>query len=223
VKALLAAVLALLVLAAPARAEDRLDRAAEGLQGSPLYVHPELAHLFSERDRELIVQHLRDAHVPYDVKVVALPSVEADESGGDADRVLWAIDDRLFKAPRLLIAVNQRGSFALVKARLERDIDVPFEIEYGPEEGRRLIVPRLRAVFQIAAAARSTAYAYQRERPTDPLDPLPEDRPDAPLSDDDDERSPAWLMLLSAGIAGLLVGWFGWVLSVFARWVRRRA
>jgi hypothetical protein len=224
VRALLTAVLAVLVLAAPARAEDRLDRAAEGLKSSPLYVHPELSYRISERDRELIVQHLREANVPYDVKIVALPSVESDESGGDSERMLWAIDDRLYETPRLLIAVDQRGTFALVKARLKRDLEVPFEIEYGREESKRLVVPRLRAVFQLAAAAPSRDYVYQRDRPTEPLDPLPEDRPDEPDSgdDDDDERSPTWLMLLSTGIAGLLVGWFGWLVSLFVRWARGR-
>ncbi len=41
-RGLWAALLAALVLAAPASAaaENRLDRAAEGLSGSPLYVHP---------------------------------------------------------------------------------------------------------------------------------------------------------------------------------------
>ena len=39
------------------------------------------------------------------------------------------------------------------KLRLDRDFEVPFEIEYGPrgEETPKTIVPRLRAVFQIAA------------------------------------------------------------------------
>ena len=87
------------------------------------------------------------------MKVVALPSLESDESGGEMDRALWAIDDRLFKGARLLIGVDQRGNFTLLQLRLERDVDVPFEIEYGPsgEETPKTIVPRLRAVFQIAA------------------------------------------------------------------------
>ena len=145
--------LAVLLLAAPAAAEDRLDRAAKGLEAAPLYVHPELQFLLPERDQQLIVQHLREANVPFDVKVVALPSLESDESGGEMDRALWAIDDRLFKGARLLIGVDQRGNFTLLQLRMERDVDVPFEIEYGPsgEETPKTIVPRLRAVFQIAA------------------------------------------------------------------------
>ncbi|MBE2318627.1 hypothetical protein DVA67_021795 [Solirubrobacter sp. CPCC 204708] len=210
--------LAMLVLAAPARAEDRLDRAAEGLNASPLYVHPEVGFLLSERDRELIVSHLRAANVPFDVKVVAMPLLEADESGGEPDRLLWAIDDRLFKAPRLLIAVDQRGNFTLVKARLERDIDVPFEIEYGPsgEASLTTIVPRLRAVFQLAARA-DDGFSYQRDRPTEPLDPLPEDRPDDYYESDDD--APAWATLVGAGFGGLFAGLVGWCLFVFLRWL----
>ena len=60
----LVTLLAVLALAAPAAAEDRLDRAAKGLGASPLHVHPELQFLIPERDRQLIVQHLREANVP---------------------------------------------------------------------------------------------------------------------------------------------------------------
>ena len=77
-RVVLIALLAALLLAAPAAAENRLDRAAEGLNASPLYVHPELQFLLSERDRQLILQHLREANVPYDVKVVAMPSLQSD-------------------------------------------------------------------------------------------------------------------------------------------------
>ena len=205
--------LAALALAAPAAAEDRLDRAAEGLNASPLYVHPELQFLIPERDQALIISHLRAANVPFDVKVVAIPSLQSDESGGQMDRMLWAIDDRLFEGARLLIGVDQRGHFELLRLRLDRDIDVPFEIEYGPsgDDAPKTIVPRLRAVFQIAAAARDRGYSYQRERPTDPLDPLPENQPaydDDDESDDDD--APAWVVLLGAGLGGLAAGGALW-------------
>jgi hypothetical protein len=222
-RVLLCTLLAALLLAAPAAAEDRLDRAAEGLGGSPLYVHPELQFLLPERDRQLIVQHLREANVPYDVKVVAMPSLESDESGGEMDRMLWAIDDRLFKGPRLLIGVDQRGNFTLLQLRLERDIDVPFEIEYGPsgEETPKTIVPRLRAVFQIAAGSEERGYSYQRDRPTDPLDPLPEDRPARDSDEHPDESAPTWLVLLGAGIGGLLTGFVHWGFSLAYRAMRR--
>ena len=222
----LATLLVLLALAAPAAAQDRLQRAAEGLQGSPVYVHPELTYLLPEEAQKLIVGHLRAANVPYDVKVVALPSLEADESGGDTDRALWAVDDELYKTGRLLIGVDQRGNFTLLQARLERDLDVPFEIEYGPEgdETTRTIVTRLRAVFQLAASAPERSFGYQPDRPTDPLDPLPEDRPDEPSAsddDDDDDRSPTWLILAGTGIAGSIAGALGWILSLAFRWGRR--
>jgi len=223
-RVVLVTLLAVLLLAAPAAAEDRLDRAAEGLNASPLYVHPELQFLLSERDRQLIVQHLREANVPYDVKVVAMPSLQSDESGGEMDRMLWAIDDRLFKGARLLIGVDQRGNFTLLQLRLERDVDVPFEIEYGPsgEETPKTIVPRLRAVFQIAADSEARGYSYQRDRPTEPLDPLPEDRPDRDSDEDsDDESAPAWVVLLGAGIGGLFAGSILWGFSLAYRAMRR--
>jgi hypothetical protein len=219
------ALFALLVLAAPARAEDRIDRAAAGVLASPVYVHPELVYLIPEADRTLIATQLRDANVPYDVKVVALPSVEADESGGEADRMLWAIDDRLPKMPRLLIGVDQRGNFELLLARLDRDLDVPFEIEYGPsgEESSTTIVPRLRAVFQLAAEAETRGYTYQRDRPTDPLEPLAEDRRDSDDEDEDDadDGAAAWLVLVGAGIGGLFTGLIVWGFSRSYRAVRR--
>lgn len=215
--------LAVLALAAPAAAEDRLDRAAQGLGASPLHVHPELQFLIPERDQQLIVQHLRAANVPFDVKIVALPSLESDESGGEMDRALWAVDDRLFKGARLLIGIDQRGNFTLLQLRMERDVDVPFEIEYGPsgEETPKTIVPRLRAVFQIAADAEARGYSYQRDRPTGPLDPLPENRPDREPDEDSDDGAPKWLVLLGAGIAGLFTGFVLWGFSLAYRATRR--
>ncbi|RKQ91887.1 hypothetical protein C8N24_1721 [Solirubrobacter pauli] len=220
-KALVPVLLALLVLAAPARAEDRLDRAAAGLRTAPLYVHPELEFLLPEADRTLIVSHLREAYLPFDVKVVALPSVESDESGGEADRMLWALNDRLPKAKRLLINVDQRGNFELLKIDLDRDFDVPFELEYAREEGARNIVPRLRGVFQIVARTGEDGYSYQRERPTDPLEPLPEDRPDDFLDDSDDRTTPDWVVLLSCAVAGLFTGAICWAGSFLFRTYRR--
>jgi hypothetical protein len=210
------------LFAAPAAAEDRLDRAAKGLGASPLYVHPELQFLIPERDQQLIVQHLREANVPFDVKIAALPSLESDESGGELDRALWAIDDRLFKGARLLIGVDQRGNFTLLQLRMERDVDVPFEIEYGPsgEETPKTIVPRLRAVFQIAADSEARGYSYQRDRPTQPLDPLPEDRPARDSDEDSDESAPRWIVLLGAGIAGLFTGFVLWGFSLAYRAMR---
>jgi hypothetical protein len=141
------------------------------------------------------------------------------------DRLLWAIDDRLFKGPRLLVGVDQRGNFALVQARLKRDLDVPFEIEYGPsgDESKTTIVPRLRAVFQLAASAEARDYVYQRDRPTDPLDPLPEDRPPYEDDDDDDDGAPSWLVLVGAGLGGVLTGALGWLITLAFRWGKRAA
>ena len=220
-RAALITVLAALLLAAPARAEDRLDRAATGLKSSPLYVHPELDFMLPEADRALILTHLREAYLPFDVKIVALPSVEADESGGEADRMLWALNDRLPKTKRLLIGVDQRGNFELLRVDLNRDFDVPFEIEYGREDGEKTIVPRLRGVFQIAARADEDGYSYQRERPTDPLDPLPEDRPDDYYSRGDDRDTPDWVLLLACAIVGLVTGALCWAGSFIFRDFRR--
>jgi hypothetical protein len=223
VRAALITLLAALVLAAPAQAEDRLDRAATGLKASPLYVHPELGFLFPAADRELILTALRDMYLPFDVRVVALPSTEADESGGESDRMLWALNDRLPKTKRLLIGVDQRGTFELLKVDLTRDIDVPFELEYGSsgEDGPKTIVARLRGVFQIAATAKEDGYSYQRDRPTEPLDPLPEDRPDDDLDDIGDDGAPDWVVLLACAIAGLFTGVVCWAGSFLFRDYRR--
>ncbi|MDA0182838.1 hypothetical protein OJ997_21175 [Solirubrobacter phytolaccae] len=222
-RAALITLLAMLLLAAPARAEDRLDRAATGLKAAPLYVHPELDFLIPERDRTLILTALRDAYLPFDVKVVVMPSVEADESGGEADRMLWALNDRLPKVKRLLIGVDQRGNFELLKVNLSRNVDVPFELEYGAtgEDGPTTIVPRLRGVFQIAATAEDDGYSYQRDRPTEPLDPLPENRPDDYLDDIGDDGTPDWLIVLACAIAGLFTGAVCWAGSFLFRDFRR--
>lgn len=215
------ALLALLVLAAPARAEDRLDRAAAALKGSPLYVHPELEFLLTDADRALILTAVRESYLPFDVQVTVLPSVEADESGGEADRMLWALNDRLPKTKRLLINVDQRGNFELLRIDLTRDIDVPFELEYGDEDGVKTIVPRLRGVLQVAASADEEGYSYQRDRPTEPLDPLPENRPDEVLDDRDEDSAPAWVVLLACAAAGLFAGVICWSGSFLFRSYRR--
>ena len=106
---------------------------------------------------------------------------------------------------------------------MDRDVDVPFEIEYGPsgEETPKTIVPRLRAVFQIAADAEARGYSYQRDRPTEPLDPLPEDRPDREADDYSDDGAPKWVVLLGAGIGGLFTGSVLWGFSLAYRAMRR--
>jgi hypothetical protein len=204
---------ALLLLAAPARAADRLDRAARG--ANPLYVHPELGYLLSDADRAQILSDLRAAQLPFDVRIIVMPALQADESGGDAERMLWAIDDRLPKARRLLISVDEYGNFELVPARLDRQIDLPFEVQYDREKGA--IVPRLRAAFQAVAKAKDGSAYYQRERPTDPLDPLPENEPDRA----DDQDGTNWGLLVGSGVGGVFAGVMGWGLSVAIRWGRR--
>jgi len=204
-----------LLLAAPARAaENRLDRAAAGLKTSPLYVHPELGYLLSDQDRATMLDALRGADLPFDVRVAVMPSVEADESGGEQDRMLWALDDRLPRAKRLLIGLDQHGNFELVSARLRRDIDVPFEVQYA-RDGTG-IVPRFRAILQ-AVKASKTGY-YERERPSGPPPPLTENLPD---SDYDESDGGSTWTLVGACVGGLFAGLLGWWLSVAIRWVRR--
>ena len=77
-------------------------------------------------------------------------------------------------------------------------------------------------MFQIAADSKQRGYSYQRDRPTEPLDPLPENQPaydDDEASDDD--APPAWVVLLGAGIAGLATGVVLWGFSLAYRAMRR--
>ena len=79
----------------------------------------------------------------------------------------------------------------------------------------------VRAVFQLAATAPERDYVYQRDRPTDPLDPLPEDRPAYEDDDDDEDGAPSWVALVGAGLGGVLTGALGWLISLALRWGKR--
>ena len=170
------------------------------------------------------MQHLREANVPFDVKVVALPSLESDESGGEMDRALWAIDDRLFKGAR---AADRRRSARQLSRCSNCAWSATSMCRSGsstarPEVTPKTIVPRLRAVVQIAADSEARGYSYQRDRPTEPLDPLPEERPVRDSDEDSDESAPTWLVLLGAGASpGLFTGFVLWGFSLAYRAMRR--
>ena len=90
VRALVIPIVAWLLLAAPANAQDVLTEAAEALRDSPVYVHPDAERALSDREqarlRELISE--RGAGPMY---IAVLPDSARDQAGGDPTSALREI------------------------------------------------------------------------------------------------------------------------------------
>lgn len=182
-RTLLALALSLLTAlgaAVPAHA-DRLDDAAAGLRESPLYVDPELGWILDARQRRDLTRTLRDADVP--VLVAVLPHLESDESGGDGERMVRGLQDRL-RRDAVYIVSDERGALELASMGVPRDLRIPYSLTYAelsaerPADGGPLAgaVGRL---GQIVARV-NAAGPGPPNGPTEPTQPL---RPvNAPLS-----------------------------------------
>lgn len=113
---------------------DRLDRVADGLRRSPLAVDPELDWLVDAGTRRELLRTLRGTDVP--VLVAVVPLETEDESGGDADRVLRGLQQRL-RRDALYVVINPDGQIDHSALGIDRDPDVPFELRYPPTRGTR--------------------------------------------------------------------------------------
>ncbi|WP_210491712.1 hypothetical protein [Patulibacter sp. SYSU D01012] len=122
--ALVLAILAALAAAVPAQA-DRLDDAAAGLRQSPLYVDPELGWTLDAAERQEIVRTLRTADVP--ILLAVLPRLDADESGGDEDRTIRGLQDRL-RRDAVYVLSDERGDLELRSMGIPRYPGVPYDV-----------------------------------------------------------------------------------------------
>lgn len=108
---------------------DRLDRLADELRRSPLAVDPELDWLVDARTRRAMERTLRRAEVPMLVAVV--PQENADESGGDAERILLGLQRRL-RRDAFYVVVDPDGVIDGSPKGIDRPLDVAPELRDPP-------------------------------------------------------------------------------------------
>src|ERR687885_769978 len=86
-RVLLAAVLALLVVAAPARAGTIVDRAAQSFSNDPVYVAPQARSVLSAADADRVRQRIESSGAG-PMYVAVLPAAALDQDGGSIGEVL---------------------------------------------------------------------------------------------------------------------------------------
>ncbi|HYI17857.1 MAG TPA: hypothetical protein VD836_04065 [Solirubrobacteraceae bacterium] len=127
---LLVAGIALLVHAPPAVGAGRLDVLAAQLRERPLAIDSELAWFFTPAEQRRLVRTLRRS--PVDFRVAVLPQVEEDESGGDGQRIVASLYQRLRRRPGIYLVVDEHGYLDVGIYSVPRDVFVPFEDKLPP-------------------------------------------------------------------------------------------
>jgi hypothetical protein len=165
----------------PATESLRLRRAAEALRKDPLYVDPELDWTLDAAEQRRLRRGLREARVP--VLVTVLPRVDEDESGGDPERVLQALQ-RLVRRDAVYVVADQRGWFDLASMGIPLDLSIPYSLTMprrtwgtsGDEDrepdapGHTTLAARLQEMLGYVAAAKPGA----PNGPIDDVRPLDE-------------------------------------------------
>ncbi len=156
---LVAGLLALIGPASPAAAADRLDVLAAQLRERPLAIDTELSWFFGDAQKARLVRTLRAS--PVDFHVALVPTFEADESGGDAHRVVVALHRRL-RRPGVYLVIDQYGYLSSRAYGVPRRVTLAYGLD-GPPTDRRLRaaevigrVERLVAGVVAAPAGRTT-------------------------------------------------------------------
>jgi hypothetical protein len=111
---LVTALALLLALAAPAAAQDAVDRAADALQDDPVYVDPEAADVISESEADELRSKIEEDGVP--VTIAILPA-----SAGDAEQAVSELRERTGTAAAVVVGNRFR-------------VDGPSEIEQAATE-----------------------------------------------------------------------------------------
>ena len=197
-RALLLALSALLAVAPPVAAADRLDALARELREGPLAIDSELSWFLDRAEERRLVRVLRASAV--DVHVALVPQFEEDESGGDGDRIAAALHRRL-QRPGLYLIVDQHGYFDVRAYDVPRRVSIDYDLQIPPA-GRDAtpadVIRRVDGVVDEVAAA-------PPGRTSDEL-PLSELRPyDRRYGDD---RAATGDAALGAAIVGGMLGLF---------------
>ncbi|CAB4921987.1 unannotated protein [freshwater metagenome] len=112
---------------------DRLARIAAELRRSRFVVDPELDWQYDGRTRRSVERALRGARIA--VFVVALPATDEDESGGDLERVVQALQRRVGR-PGLYVAIDQEGRMDLASVGVPLDLRISFSLLYPSRDDR---------------------------------------------------------------------------------------
>lgn len=207
-RALTAAALALCLLPGAAtgvaQASPRLDTAAAELRRDTVYVSPDMQDAFPPAVARDLRERIAELDVPFDVRAVALPLVDTDESGGDDLRVLHGLADRLPERPRVLVLVDSLLQIELLPQRVGREIALRGDARFGDTETAADLTARLGlALEEIATAPVGESYGYDR--------PEGDPRPVFRLDDDEDEEDGwGWSAALALWGTGAGLGALAW-------------
>ena len=186
---------------------DRLDRLAAALRSSPVVVDPELDWLVDAPMRRRLLDAVSGSSVPF--RVVVLPLKTEDESGGDAERVLRGLQQRL-REDAMYVVVGDDGSLESSPLGVRRRIDVPFDLRYPPIERRaegerpdrfRTVPGRLSRLARIVDGSPRSSTPSRGVTAVRRLSTLPSEYA---FSDDDDGLSTAAGAVLLALLGGLV-------------------
>lgn len=203
---LLTAVALLLATApGPARASDRLDTVAAALRTDTVVVSPDMQDAFPPAIARDLRARIAALDAPFDLRVAVVPTVDADESGGDEMRILYALSDRLPTVPRVLLLIGSRRQLDILPQRVDREVPLPYELRDadGRETPAQLRSRLAGAVRSIVSG--SGAGTYVEERPTGPPRPLYRGE------DEDEDGGPGWRTMLLLWGLGTVAGVGAWV------------
>jgi hypothetical protein len=111
----------------------RLDRLAGVLRRESLAVDPEVEWMFDTAEHRSLERALRGAQIP--VLVAVLPMLDEDESGGDTERMLRTLQQRVGRMA-LYVVVDQRGRMDLASVGVPLDLSIPFSLLFPIRDER---------------------------------------------------------------------------------------
>jgi len=111
----------------------RLARTAIALRRSPLFVDPEMDWMLDAKTRRSLLRTLEGARIK--VFVAALPVIDEDESGGDFDRIIRALQQGVGQ-DGLYVVVDQDGRMDLASVGVPLDLRIAFSLLFPDRDER---------------------------------------------------------------------------------------
>jgi len=119
--------------AADGPTDGRLARTASALRRSPLSVDPEMDWMFDAKTRRSLLKTIEGARIK--IFVAALPVIDEDESGGDFDRIIRALQQGVGQ-DGLYVVVDQDGRMDLASVGVPLDLGISFSLLYPDRDER---------------------------------------------------------------------------------------
>ncbi len=161
--------LALLVHASPAGAADRLDDLAQQLRERPLAIDADLLWFFSSAEEVRLVRALRRS--PVDFHVALVPEFEDDESGGDGNRIVASLHQRLGR-PGVYLVIDQHGYFSAGTWAIPREIRVSNSLAFPSSSEARTAAGAVKRVRDLVAEVAAAPRGRTTDEPyLSPLEP----------------------------------------------------